>query len=32
MKIQVIKRGDSKIKKHESCPWLVEAPPEAAKQ
>lgn len=31
MKIQVIKKADSKIKKHESCPWLVEAPPEVSR-
>ncbi|CAN5857269.1 hypothetical protein BH24ACI4_BH24ACI4_10500 [soil metagenome] len=30
MKIQVLKKA-SKIKLHESCPWLVECPPEPRK-
>jgi hypothetical protein len=31
MKIQVLKKGNSKVKVMESCPWLVECPPEAVK-
>ncbi len=31
MKIQVLKKGNSKVKVMESCPWLVECPPEAGK-
>ena len=32
MKIQVIKKGNSKVKTMEVCPWLVEVPPEATKK
>ena len=32
MKIQVIKKGNSKAKTMEVCPWLVEVPPEATKK
>jgi hypothetical protein len=32
MKIQVLKKGNGKVRIHESCPWLVEVPPEPAKQ
>jgi hypothetical protein len=32
MKIQVIKKGNSKTKTMEVCPWLVEVPPEANKK
>ena len=32
MKIQVLKKGNSKVKVMESCPWLVESPPEAVKK
>ena len=31
MKIQVVKKGNSKMKTSEPCPWLVEVPPEAGK-
>ena len=31
MKIQVIKKGNSKVQVKQSCPWLVECPPEAVK-
>ena len=30
MKIQIVKKGSSKVKFSEPCPWLVEVPPEAA--
>jgi len=32
MKIQVIKRGSSKAKNSDPCPFLIEVPPEAAKK
>jgi hypothetical protein len=32
MKIQVIKRGSSKAKSSDPCPFLIEVPPEAAKK
>jgi hypothetical protein len=32
MKIQVVKKGSSKVKASDPCPWLVEVPPEAAKK
>jgi hypothetical protein len=32
MKIQVIKRGSSKAKSTDPCPFLIEVPPEAAKK
>ena len=32
MKIQVLKTGGGKMRGSEPCPWLVEYPPEAAKQ
>jgi hypothetical protein len=32
MKIQVLKKGDSKIKHNDSCPWLVEVPPEPTRK
>ncbi len=32
MKIQVLKKGNSRVKVMESCPWLVECPPETAKK
>ena len=32
MKIQVIKRGSSKAKSSDPCPYLIEVPPEAAKK
>jgi hypothetical protein len=28
MKIQVVKKGSTKITARESCPWLLEVPPE----
>jgi len=28
MKIQVLKKGNVKVKVMESCPWLIECPPE----
>jgi hypothetical protein len=31
MKIQIVKKGSSKVKFTEACPWLVEVPPEAKK-
>jgi hypothetical protein len=31
MKIQVVKKGSSKMRGSEPCPWLVEYPPEASK-
>jgi hypothetical protein len=32
MKIQIVKKGSSKVKVSDPCPWLVEVPPEAAKK
>ncbi len=32
MKIKIVKHGNSKVKVMESCPWLVECPPETAKK
>jgi hypothetical protein len=32
MKVQIVKKGNSKVKVMESCPWLVECPPEAVKK
>ena len=32
MKIQVLKKGNNKVKFTEPCPWLVEAPSEAVKK
>ena len=32
MKIQVVKKGNSKMKTSEPCPWLVEVPPETVKK
>jgi hypothetical protein len=32
MKIQVLKKGSTKVKLSEPCPWLVEVPPEATKK
>jgi hypothetical protein len=32
MKIQVLKKGSSKVKFQESCPWLVEVPPETTRK
>ena len=31
MKIQVIKKGSSKVKTMSVCPYVVDVPPEAAK-
>lgn len=31
MKIQVVKKGNSKVKTMAVCPWVIEVPPEAAK-
>ena len=31
MKIHVLKTGSNKVKPHDSCPWLVEVPPEPRK-
>lgn len=31
MKIQVLKKGDNKIKVKSCCPWLVECSPEPAR-
>jgi hypothetical protein len=31
MKIQVVKKGSSKVKTMAVCPWIVEVPPEASK-
>ncbi len=31
MKIQIVKKGDSKVKTMSICPFLVDVPPEAAK-
>ena len=31
MKIKVLKKGSSKVTPHDSCPWLVECPPEPRK-
>jgi hypothetical protein len=30
MKIQVIKKGNSKVKTMSTCPYVVDVPPEAA--
>ncbi len=32
MKIQVIKKGSSKVKTMSVCPYVVDVPPEAAKK
>ena len=32
MKIQVIKKGNSKVKTMSACPFVVDVPPEAAKK
>ncbi len=32
MKIQVIRKGNGTVKVMESCPWLVEVPPEAPRR
>jgi len=32
MKIQVLKKGSSKAKGSDPCPYLIEMPPEAAKK
>ena len=32
MKIQVLKKGNTKVKSSDPCPFLVEMPPEAAKK
>jgi hypothetical protein len=32
MKIQVLKKGNTKAKSSDPCPFLVEVPPEAAKK
>ena len=32
MKIQVIKKGNSKVKTMSSCPFVVDVPPEAEKK
>jgi hypothetical protein len=32
MKIQILKKGDSKVKPIGSCPYLVDIPPEATKK
>ena len=32
MKILVLKKGSSKRRDGEPCPWLVEVPPEASKK
>lgn len=31
MKIQIVKKGDSKVKTMSVCPYLVDVPPEASK-
>lgn len=31
MKIQVVKKGNNKVKTMAVCPWVIEVPPEAAK-
>jgi hypothetical protein len=32
MKIQIVKKGSTKVKSSDPCPWLLEVPPEAAKK
>ena len=32
MKIQVLKKGNSRVKATDPCPYLIEMPPEAAKK
>lgn len=32
MKIQVLKKGSSKVTTMAVCPWVIEVPPEAGKQ
>jgi hypothetical protein len=32
MKIQVLKKANSRINVSDPCPWLLEVPPEAAKK
>ena len=32
MKIQVLKKGSTRVKSSDPCPFLVEVPPEAAKK
>jgi hypothetical protein len=31
MKIQILKKGSAKVARLETCPWLVECPPEPRK-
>jgi hypothetical protein len=31
MKIQIVKKGNTKVKTMNVCPWVVEVPPEAPK-
>jgi hypothetical protein len=31
MKIQVVKKGNTKVKTMSVCPWVVEVPPETPK-
>lgn len=32
MKIQILKKGSTRVKASEPCPFIIEVPPEAAKQ
>jgi hypothetical protein len=32
MKIQVVKKGSTKARGSDPCPWLLEVPPEAGKK
>ncbi len=32
MKIQVLKKGNTRVKRCYPCPYLIEVPPEAAKK
>jgi hypothetical protein len=32
MKIQIVRKGNTKVKTMAVCPWIVEVPPEAVKQ
>jgi hypothetical protein len=32
MKIQVLKKGSTRVKGSDPCPYLIEMPPEAAKK
>jgi hypothetical protein len=32
MKIQILKKANTRVKSSDPCPWLVEVPPEAGRK